>query len=165
MNIDKVICISFCVLFGSTIVNNGVFVSPFEFSHYLYLIISSILATLCGIKLWHLKNLTLAYPLPIILFISYVIWYIAQGNFAIHNALNNLHWFLIGNLLILLVYWILPFLGNFKLLHLSRVTTLLVVLEAFVCYFQNFGWVKADTNSFNASGTLVSVRRYSPTGP
>jgi O-antigen polymerase len=114
------------------------------------------LATLCGIKLWHLKNLTLAYPLPIILFISYVIWYIAQGNFAIHNALNNLHWFLIGNLLILLVYWILPFLGNFKLLHLSRVTTLLVVLEAFVCYFQNFGWVKADTNSFNASGTLVN---------
>ncbi len=138
------------LLFGATLTQSKLFVSPFAFSYYGYHIVASTLIILAGIVLLLYKSYLQMRLLPVAFFALYVLYGIVQ-NFG---SFNFGHIFFMINGLAFGSYMVFFATKSIKIGTIGKILSFFVLVESVLCLAQYFDWVATRGKLFEVYGSL-----------
>ncbi len=151
---NKFILFLIGLLIASTLININAFGPPTLSAYFFYTILGSLLAIIAGVGLIKNKQtIQLAHPLPILFFGLLAIYYFFNGWVNGNGGINLRHYIILADAVLLISFCALLSKGQINLLAISKIITIITIIESLICFLQQFGIILSLDALFKVTGS------------
>lgn len=152
-----VVCyVLFILLVGLPLVNSNTFSSTSLSAYYFYVLVTSALAFVTGLKLFTVSRSTLkvSLPLPLLILIALSCYVFFHG--MAMSQLGIRHFYYLAGSILCISMFILIRTDTLKIPLLFKLITIIAVLESLICCLQYAGLLNTYNPYFKVTGTWVN---------
>ena len=126
-------------------------------AYFFYTILGSLVAVVVGIGFIKNKQpISIANPLPILALALLACYYILNGLVNTQGGINLRHYIILVDAVLLASYCILLNKGSINLLAVSKIITIITIIESLLCILQYFSIIPSLDTLFKVTGSNVN---------
>ena len=151
---DKIILFLIGLLIAGSLININTFGPPTLSDYFFYTTLGSLLAVIAGIGLIRNKQpFQISNPLPIIVLTLLVVYYVFKGLVNGNGGINLRHYTILSDAVLLISFCALLSKGQINLLAISKIITIITIIESLICILHQFGIILSLDNLFKVTGS------------
>jgi O-antigen ligase len=142
------------LLIAGSLININTFGPPTLSAYFFYTIIGSLVAVIAGISLIKNKQpIQIANPLPILALTLLAGYYIINGWVNGNGGINLRHYIILTDAVLLISFCTLLSKGTINLLSVSKIITIISIIESLICILQYFSIIPSLDTLFKVTGS------------